>query len=120
MGIGAVLYDAPGGTKLGEVSRACDYGTNNRAEYLALIALLELAHDRGLTALCVESDSQVMIRQMQGQYHVKDEQLQLLHRQALNVASKFEFIDYNHVPRGHTTEADALANQALDKQVSAV
>src|SRR5687768_2925678 len=87
MGIGAVLYDELGGKKLGEVSRVCGSGTNNRAEYLALIALLELAKEKGLRDLYVQSDSQVMIRQMRGEYRVKDPQLQLLYRQASDIAS---------------------------------
>ena len=87
---------------------------------MALIALLELAKEKGLRDLYVQSDSELIIRQMTGEYRVKKPELQPLHRKAWDLASSFDHVEYTHIRRDRNAEADALANQALDTQVAAV
>jgi dinuclear metal center YbgI/SA1388 family protein len=112
-GIGARLT-----TSAGEVVEdLADYigkATNNVAEYQALIAGLEVALDRGVERLDVFLDSELVVKQVNGQYKVKDAGLKPLHRQACLLLSKFHEVDVRHVRREQNAAADALVNQAID------
>ncbi len=112
-GIGARLMTA-GGDVVEDVSDYIGKATNNVAEYEALIAGLEVALDRGVERLDVFLDSELVVRQVNGQYKVKDAGLKPLHAQACLLLSKFHEVDVRHVRREQNSAADALVNQAID------
>jgi ribonuclease HI len=93
--------------------------TNNVAEYYGLIAALDYAQSRGIRALRVESDSELLVRQMRGQYKVKSPELRPLFERARKMAQTFASFKIDHVYREQNAEADALANEALDETSSA-
>jgi len=113
MGIGAVLHD-PSGRMILEISARAGWGTNNIAEYLAVIGAEEAALKEGVRHLEVRTDSELIVRQLEGRYQVKNDGLKPLHRQALDLARGFEEITFVHIPREENREADRLANRALD------
>ena len=88
--------------------------TNNVAEYSALIAGLEKALELGLDEIEVVSDSELMVKQMTGQYRVKNEALQELWSHAGRLARRVGSVDYTAVRREHNKLADQLVNEALD------
>jgi ribonuclease HI len=89
--------------------------TNNVAEYYGLIAALDYAQSNGLRALRVESDSELLVQQMRGHYKVKSPDLRPLFERAKKMSQAFESFRIDHVYREQNTEADALANEALDE-----
>jgi ribonuclease HI len=111
--IGAVLY-GPNGEELATVSGAIGSTTNNVAEYRALIAGLETALECGIAHLEVRLDSQLLVRQVTGEYRVKAANLKPLALQASRLLRRFDRVEVVHVPRRLNTVADALANEALD------
>lgn len=88
--------------------------TNNVAEYAGLIAALTLATKEGLKELTVYSDSQLLVRQIQGQYRVKAPHLVPIFLAALKLRQNLARFEIRHVPREENQEADQLANQAVD------
>jgi ribonuclease HI len=88
--------------------------TNNVAEYYGLIAALDYAQSHGVRALRVESDSELLVRQMRGHYKVKSPDLRPLFERAKKMSQTFESFRIDHVYREQNAEADALANEALD------
>ena len=110
---GIVLHDA-GGTTLFTAGKCIGRATNNVAEYYGLIAALDAARERGISRLRVESDSELLVRQVQGHYRVKSLDLKPLHERALKLSRGFEFFEIAHVPREKNREADRLVNAALD------
>ena len=88
--------------------------TNNVAEYRALIAGLERAAELGVEELEVRSDSELMVKQMRGEYRVKNEALRALSLEAARLARRLERVEYVHVMREHNELADRLVNEALD------
>jgi len=89
--------------------------TNNVAEYFGLIAALDYAQTHGIRALRVESDSELMVKQMRGQYKVKSEDLKPLFERAKKMVQTLEVFRIEHIYREQNHEADALVNQALDE-----
>jgi ribonuclease HI len=89
--------------------------TNNVAEYYGLIAALDYAQSSGVRALRVESDSELLVRQMRGHYKVKSPDLRPLFERAKKMSQTFESFRIDHVYREQNAEADALANEALDE-----
>jgi len=89
--------------------------TNNVAEYYGLIAALDYAQSHGVRALRVESDSELLVRQMRGHYKVKSLDLRPLFERAKKMSQTFESFRIDHVYREQNAEADALANEALDE-----
>jgi ribonuclease HI len=89
--------------------------TNNVAEYYGLIAALDYAQSNGVQALRVESDSELLVRQMRGHYKVKSPDLRPLFERAKKMSQTFESFRIDHVYREQNSEADALANEALDE-----
>jgi len=89
--------------------------TNNVAEYYGLIAALDYAQSHGVRALRVESDSELLVRQMRGHYKVKSPDLRPLFERAKKMSQTFESFRIDHVYREQNAEADALANEALDE-----
>jgi ribonuclease HI len=88
--------------------------TNNQAEYTALIRALERAGDLGGHRLEVVSDSELLVKQMNGEYRVKNPDLQILHDEARQLRRRFERVTIRHVPRAQNAHADRLCNEALD------
>jgi len=113
--LGVVVND-PAGKRLGQCGRCLGAQTNNTAEYEALLEALRLAEQLGGKKLVIRSDSQLWVRQFNGQYRVKQPHLQQLHSRALQLARKFESVELVHVPREENQEADLLANEALDAE----
>ncbi len=90
--------------------------TNNAAEYQALIKGLQMASEAGATNVEVVSDSELMVRQMNGVYRVKNANLAPLYRQAKGFTGEFERFRIRHVLRGENQEADRLANEGILKR----
>jgi ribonuclease HI len=89
--------------------------TNNVAEYYGLIAAMDYAQSHGVRAIRIESDSELLVKQMRGLYKVKSADLQPLFERAKKMSQAFESFRIDHVYREQNREADALANQALDE-----
>ena len=102
------------------VRKAVYFGrkTNNEAEYLALIEGLRIARGRG-RKLKIFMDSQLIVRQLRGEYRVKSEKLRLLHERAKALLMEFDWT-VEHVPREQNSEADRLANLAIDRKGTVV
>ena len=113
-GYGAVIED-PVGQVVARLSQYLGKQTNNYAEYSGLLAVLDWAIKSGAKRVCVVSDSELMVRQMKGQYKVKNPGLRLLWEEAQRRASKLEDFDMRHTLRGGNKEADRLANAAMDQ-----
>lgn len=113
--IGAVLMDASGDT-IATLSEFIGKATNNVAEYSAMVAGLELALDRDLKRLAIYSDSELMVRQVQGSYKVKNEGLRSYYKHVMELLAKLESYELHSVPRESNAHADELVNQALDEQ----
>jgi ribonuclease HI len=115
---GAVIIAADGRV-LDEIGRYLGRATNNVAEWTALCLGLERAVERGLRRLDVRLDSELVVRQLSGEYRVKHADLQPLHRRAQSLLRRFEHVDVRHIPRRENTLADRLVNEVLDKEASA-
>lgn len=89
--------------------------TNNQAEYHGLIAGLKLARDHGVSHLDVRGDSQLVIRQMTGEYSVNNEHLRRLHGRACELAQRFDEVQFQWVSRENTGRVDELARKARKK-----
>ena len=112
-GIGVVLTDERGEV-IADLARAIGATTNNVAEYMALVAGLELALERGISELDVRLDSKLVVFQVKGEWKIKDERLRGWATKAQILMGKFDSTTIQHVPREQNAEADALANQAMD------
>jgi ribonuclease HI len=88
--------------------------TNNVAEYTALLKALERAAQVGGERLLIKSDSELLVKQMTGEYRVKNDQLRVLFQQAKQLCSKFAQVTFRHVPRAENSRADQLCNEVLD------
>ena len=108
------VLEAEDGTVLAAHGERIGVATNNVAEYRALIAGLEKAAELGVDELEVVSDSELMVKQMTGEYRVKNEALRELSLQASRLARKIGDVSYRAVRREHNELADRLVNDALD------
>jgi len=115
---GVVIRD-PRGEVVAKLKKYIGRMTNNVAEYYGLIAALDYAQSHGIRALRVESDSELLVRQMRGQYKVKSAELRPLFERARKMSHTFPSFKIEHVYREQNAEADALANEALDETSSA-
>jgi ribonuclease HI len=111
---GALVID-PKGEVVHEASEPLGVTTNNIAEYRGLIAALEAALALGAKRVEARMDSELLVRQVIGRYRVKNPGLIPLHNRVLNLRGQFSEVVFKHVPRDQNKEADALANQALDR-----
>jgi len=110
-GIGAVVYTNDG-RKVRETGREIGRATNNVAEYTALIAgLTEVLALGGRRVKCF-LDSELVVRQLNGSYRVRDTQLRVLNSLVRHVMTLFESTEFHHVPRTENREADRLASSA--------
>ena len=112
---GAVLL-SPQGTVLREIGEFLGRATNNVAEWNALAIGLQAALDEGVSRLAVRLDSELVVKQLSGEYRVKHPDLQPLHRRAVALIRKFDHVDVRHVPRKQNALADAVVNRVLDAQ----
>jgi probable phosphoglycerate mutase len=98
-----------------ELKDAIGIATNNVAEYNGLIAALSWAAANGISRLHVRADSDLLVKQMRGEYRVKSPGLQPLFEQARAIARRIGHVKYEHVRREFNEDADRLANQAMDE-----
>ena len=111
----AFVLEAADGTVLDAQGEPIGVATNNVAEYSALVAGLERAAELGIDDLEVVSDSELLVKQMRGEYRVKNSALQELFLDASRLARKIHRIRYTAVRREHNELADSLVNEALDR-----
>jgi ribonuclease HI len=111
---GVVIRD-PKGEVVARLKKYIGRMTNNVAEYYGLIAALDWAQSNEVRALRIESDSELLVKQMRGQYKVKSEDLKPLFELAKKMSQTFSSFRIDHVYREQNAEADALANEALDE-----
>ncbi|MEI7511320.1 MAG: ribonuclease HI family protein [Candidatus Peregrinibacteria bacterium] len=90
--------------------------TNNVAEWTGLLLGLQEAKKRGIPSIDVFLDSELVVKQMQGIYRVKNEKLLPIFGEVLKVMKAFESVKFTHIPRAKNSKADALANKALDER----
>ena len=111
---GVVIHD-PRGETAARLKKYIGRTTNNVAEYYGLIAALDYAQAQNIRAMRVESDSELMVKQMRGQYKVKSPDLQPLFERARKMSQMLAWFRIDHVYREQNREADALANEAMDE-----
>jgi ribonuclease HI len=107
-----VVIAAPEGDVLRELSIPIAHATNNVAEYMGLVAGLRAARELGLKRIEVRTDSELLQRQLDGTYRVKNPRLRKLHSQAAGLMHRFECCGVRHVPREQNQAADKLASAA--------
>src|SRR5215467_4664566 len=111
---GVLIRDARG-EAVAKLKKYIGRFTNNVAEYYGLIAAMDYAQSHSIRAIRVESDSELLVKQMSGLYKVKSADLQPLYERAKKMSQAFESFRIDHVYREQNREADALANEALDE-----
>ena len=111
---GVLIRDARG-EAVAKLKKYIGRFTNNVAEYYGLIAAMDYAQSHGARAIRVESDSELLVKQMRGLYKVKSADLQPLYERAQKMSKGFDSFRVDHVYREQNREADALANEALDE-----
>ncbi len=113
-GAGAVLFTGTGEV-VEEVGSFLGVTTNNVAEYQALLLGLAAARARGARSITVRMDSELVVKQVNGSYRVKNLALQRLHARVLALRREFDYFRIEHVPRAANAAADRLANLAIDE-----
>lgn len=111
MGIGVVIYRD--GIRVEELAEYIGNGTNNVAEYTAVIRALETAHALGDMEAHLKSDSQLLVRQLNGEYKVRDPKLRPLKRKVEDLCYGIK-VHFEHIPREHNSEADALSKEGAE------
>jgi len=110
-----VVIRNPRGEIVARLKKYIGRTTNNVAEYYGLIAALDFAQSSSVRELHIESDSELLVKQMRGQYKVKSADLQPLFERAQKMSRSFVSFRINHIYREQNREADALANEAMDE-----
>ncbi|MFC1985706.1 ribonuclease HI family protein [Chloroflexota bacterium] len=110
--IGAAIKDEQG-RLVTSISQGIGHTTNNQAEYKAIIAALEQTIKLGADQVEIRSDSELVVRQITGQYRVKKASLKPLYLKVKQLQSQLESLTITHIPRQQNTAADILANMAL-------
>ncbi|MFZ0818663.1 MAG: reverse transcriptase-like protein [Candidatus Acidiferrales bacterium] len=111
----AVIIRRPDGSVVYQLGKYLGRATNNVAEYFALITALDYCASANIHRLRVRSDSELLVRQMQGRYKVKSASLKPLHERAVRQSKSMAYFAIEHIPRELNADADALANSALDR-----
>ena len=111
-GIAAIIKDEQG-RLIASVCQAIGYATNNQAEYRAIIAALEKATSLGINEVEICSDSELVVRQINGEYRVKNADLKPLYQRVKQLQSRMTGFNITSIPREHNKEADKLASKAL-------
>ena len=112
-GVGVIIYDE----KKKLVDELCEYigkTTNNVAEYQALLVALERARSLGAETLTIYSDCELLVKQMAGEYRVKDKTLKDFYQRARKSLGNFRKVDIRHIVRGRNKGADRLANKGIN------
>jgi ribonuclease HI len=112
-GIGVVILDSKR-KKLKELSKYIGETTNNVAEYSALICALEEAQSMAAGEVVIYMDSELMTRQLTGEYRVKSEEIRPLFEKALGLLKKLGSFEIKHIERAKNKDADRLANRAVN------
>ena len=112
-GYGVQIVD-DAGTVIAELHESVGTTTNNVAEYRGLLAALAWAVDHGVSPLHIRSDSELLVKQMRGEYRVKNAGLQPLYQDARSLMARIGRVTFEHVRREKNKEADRLANLAMD------
>jgi ribonuclease HI len=113
----AYVISRPGGADV-EESGCIGKATNNVAEYTALVRALERAAELGGDELHINSDSELLVKQMNGEYRVKNADLRTLYDDAKELCRRFKRVSIRHIPRAENSRADHLCNVALDGPAS--
>ena len=113
-----VRIETSSGDVENELYEPIGIATNNVAEYRGLIAALDYLVKSDFQEALIRSDSQLLVRQMQGRYRVRHPRLQPLHREAKTLEAKLDLVTFEHVRRTENTAADRLSNLAMDAQES--
>ncbi len=111
--IGIIIQDEKGNITA-KLSRRLAPTTNNQAEYCAIIAALEKAVSLGAKNVSLKSDSELVVKQINGLYKIKNTALRPLYQQVVQLTGSLESLTISCIPREQNAAADALANQALD------
>jgi len=115
-GAGAVIVN-PAGHIVAKIGKFLGEETNNVAEYMGLILGLRRAKAMGIKELDVLADSELVVKQLNGDYAVKAEHLQPLHAEAQALLKAFDQIEVRHIPREENGQADAMSNRAIDERL---
>ena len=115
-GLGVVIEDDSGHI-VKRIARYLGRATNNQAEYAALIEGLKAALELGAEELNIYADSELLVKQMNGEYRVKNPDLQERHAEARRLLEPFRSVVMTYIPREKNRDADALANEAIDKRL---
>lgn len=110
----AAVLSTPEGEVIGDAKEAIGVASNNVAEYKALILGLECAREKGATEVEVVNDSELVQKQINGEYKVKHPDMKPLYAEAIKALGGFDAWEVRSVPRAQNKDADALVNQALD------
>jgi ribonuclease HI len=116
-GAGAVLTDTSGNV-IARLGRYLGRQTNNVAEYEGLLLGLKHARELGFREVEVRADSQLLIRQLKGEYAVRHAGLKPLHAEVLRLLRSFDRFDLRHVPREDNALADEMSNRAIDEEMA--
>ena len=111
-GIGVVIQNQQG-EAVATISRAVGRVTNNQAEYMAVIAALEKAVSLGFDEVEMHADSELIVRQINGRYRVKNANLKPLYQKVIDLKSRLKSFTITHIPRNLNKEADRLAGEAV-------
>jgi ribonuclease HI len=114
----AAVATAPGGEPLAERSEFIGEATNNVAEYRAVLLGARLAEELGAGEVEIVGDSQLVVRQIGGQYQVKHAGLKPLYLEAMHALARFDGWSIRDVPREHNARADELVNEAIDAEIA--
>ncbi len=115
-GIGAVIYDGQK-NKVAEISEFIGEATNNQSEYKAVIAAIKKAKTIGATELEFYLDSELVVKQLNREFKVKNEELAPLFVKIYNITLDFKKVIFKHIPREMNKEADRLVNLAIDRGI---
>lgn len=115
-GAGVAFFDAAG-RLVGEAGLYLGTATNNEAEYQGLLLGLEVAEAHGLRDLDVAADSELLVKQLNGLYRVREPRLRLLHAKAREAAARLGRVTFRHVFRAQNVEADRMSNEAIDRRL---
>jgi ribonuclease HI len=110
-----VRVEDDGGALIAEFNGFLGTATNNVAEYNGLVAALKYAQQHGHRIVRIKSDSELLVRQMRGEYRVKNAGLMPLYQEARSIADSLDRIVFEHVRREQNKDADRLANLAMDE-----
>lgn len=109
-----VVIKSPDGSIVKRLKKYLDITTNNMAEYQALVIALEAAHSLRIKRIRILADSELMVKQINGEYRVKSADLRPLYEKAVSLLKEFKEAKIEHVYREENSAADALANEAID------